>query len=697
MGTFSGKERFDYLYDFVAGMDSGQSPNYLETNELAYALNLTVREAFAHPRPAFRKLTLTGNADVLAALATGLYQGACYYKPDSGAEALIASISGRLYQFIPTTATTAAVTDITGGNAQSAVATQCWLWQAENYVIWNDGVSLPVFFDGTSTARSNGFPAPIAANNYLVAINQEIPAGYDGLKAVPDTFIFNLDRPFLGAAPDKVVIGQGSVTPLYGEVTAVAGNLVTVKLVLQLIPSVNFGLATAGSPRSGYSNPSFKISAGTSFQIQQVAPPKVAQLPAGRMGAYGQGRIVMSLPDGKQFIYGDLVGGASGTKALQYRDAVLNTTENAFIIGGGTFSIPGSIGDIRAMVFPAVLDTSLGQGPLQIHTPSHVFSCNVPVDRLTWQDTQNPLVTPPLIGAGGLGQNSTILCNGDVFFRSVDGIRSLILARRDFATWGNVPISREVTRVIKNDDQNLLPFGSAIYFDNRMLMTADPVSTTQGVYSRGLVALNFDPVSTIRGKLPSVYDGAWTGLNTLQVLTGQFNLVQRAYAFNLNTGQGAIELWEILASADTSLIADSGTTPIPWFFESATLFDYDRGKPMEKHLKRLLDGEIYISDLRGTVNFQVWYRPDEWPCWIPWHSWNECADTTTEGSQPQYRPRMGLGEPSPNDCDTSIDRPMREAYNFQIKIQIIGHCRFMGARFSTIEVPQPRFAQPKCD
>jgi hypothetical protein len=58
---------------------------------------------------------------------------------------------------------------------------------------------------------------------------------------------------------------------------------------------------------------------------------------------------------------------------------------------------------------------------------------------------------------------------------------------------------------------------------------------------------------------------------------------------------------------------------------------------------------------------------------------------------------MGLGEPSPNDCDTSIDRPMREAYNFQIKIQIIGHCRFMGARFSTIEVPQPRFAQPKCD
>ena len=79
------------------------------------------------------------------------------------------AISGRLYQIIPN-GTTATVTDVTGGNPQSATALLHWMCQAENYVIWNDGVSLPVFFNGTTTTRSTGTPAPGKTASPLVSL-----------------------------------------------------------------------------------------------------------------------------------------------------------------------------------------------------------------------------------------------------------------------------------------------------------------------------------------------------------------------------------------------------------------------------------------------------------------------------------------------------------------------------------------------
>ncbi len=699
-----GTELWDFLADFVAGMDSGQNPNFLDANQLAYAGNTTSRRAFIHPRPPNRKLVLTFESEaVRLAFTKGLYQGRCYYKPDSGPEYVVASIGGRLFKVVPSGAT-GVVSEITGGNAQSATALQCWLWQAENYVIWNDGVSNPVFYNGTTTTRSNGTPTPPANTKYTVLKNFDIPSGYDGTKAVPDTVTFDLTTPYLGAINDHIVMGQGSVTPLYGQVTVIAGPVVTVRFDLKLQPSVNFGLASystgGGTAGSGFynSNP-FKVAAGTNFINLQpgATPPPIPQLPPGRMGAYGLGRIVMCLTDGKRFIYGDINGGSSGTKALDFRDAVLNVTENAFLVGGGFFSVPGSVGDIRAMLFASTLDVSLGQGPLQVFTASKVFSCAVPADRLTWQNLQNPILTESLIGNGAQGQNSTISCNSDTWFRSVDGIRSLILARREFSTgYGNTPQSREVDRILAPDAQNLLQFGSAAYFDNRLLMTVRPTATAQGVYHQALVALNFDPVSSLRGKLPMIYDGAWTGLDVMDLFTGEFSAVQRAYAFCYNVQLAEIEFWEILTSAQTELIADNGQNPILWLFESSTRFGEENRQPVERSFKRLFNGEIYVSDLKGRVDFEVYYKPDDWPCWILWHSWSECAKMDVENAQPQFRPRMGLGTPSGTPCDPSTNRPFREAFSFQFKLVISGHCTFMGAKFQATVIPKPKFAPIGC-
>ena len=100
---FKSKTVYDALASFEAGMNSGEAPLLLPHNQLSFATNVTVRGAYATHRPPFSKQVLDfgGDAALEAAVTGGLFQGSAYYKPDSGVETLVASISGHLYQFTP--------------------------------------------------------------------------------------------------------------------------------------------------------------------------------------------------------------------------------------------------------------------------------------------------------------------------------------------------------------------------------------------------------------------------------------------------------------------------------------------------------------------------------------------------------------------------------------------------------------------
>jgi hypothetical protein len=685
----------DALFSFEKGVNMGESPLILPKNQLTYGSNLTTRGTLIHPRPVRAQYTLDLSAvpTLAAAITAGtwLYQGRCHYKPDAGNEYLVVSISGKLYKATPDPVTRIAqVVDITGGNAQSATALQCWLWQAENYVIWNDGVSLPVFYDGTNTTRSLG-PTPVGAS-FTTSAPFTVPT-----ITLPTTTVsvtINLTGNYTGANGDIIEIANKSTSRLIGKVTAGAGTPV---ITVDVTPTLFFNGVFS----------SITLPLGTIINIQTST--QVAQLPIGRMGCYGRGRIWMSLANGKDFIAGDIVGGPSGTKALNFRDAILNITENNFLVGGGTFTVPGSIGDIRAMIFTAQLDSALGQGPLMVYTPTHVFSCDAPVDRLTWQQLTNPILTEAAIGNGGLGQDSTFLVNSDTISRSSDGIRSLIQASQDFQTWLRTPISHEVERVLSRDNQTLLAFGQGGFFDNRQLLTTGPISTPNGVYHQALVVLNTDLITTVREKAPPAYDGVWPGMNILGMVVNYFSAVERCYQFVYNTVQKNLELWELLPSsasdvenqAVTPIIADivSGVpTAIEWWFESPAIFKEQ--DPAKRTFKRLINGEILVDKLVGRVDFQAFYKPDQYPCWQPWFAWSECATqnsgASTDNTKPQFRPRMGLGTPSANKCDPSTNRPMVEGYNFQFKLVVTGQCEFVGARFGAVVLPEPTFAAPKC-
>jgi len=537
--------------------------------------------------------------------------------------------------------------------------------------------------------------ATAAGPSGITVLNRQIvPVGtnvIDSNISTPNSTIANTLGSFIVPALNATV--------LVAVDTAYTGPLNSLVFINRKGYLINPGPPLPGSPNVTALN--INDAAGT---VHGPNPPATSpgnittlpQLPAGRMGAYGMGRNWMSLTDGRSFVASDIVGGASGTPSQNDRDAPLRITENTFLFEGGLFVIPGSgIGFITAMVFSATLDVSLGQGPLQVFTQTNVFSCNAPVDRTTWSALTNPILTESLIANGGTGQNSTTLANGDILMRSLDGVRSLVLARREFSTWGNVPQSREVQPLLNLDNTSTLAFGSSITFSNRYLQTATPTSSPCGIFHPNTVVINFDPLSTLNSKSPAAWDGQWTGLNVLQYITGIFSGTQRCFALTVNTTltPNTIELYEILA--DGILTKDNNTTPIVMDFSTGDLFKKLQNKTADDFC-RLRDGELYVDQVVGPVSFQVFYKPDQFGGgssgnypggWVPWYAWS------VDGKSPFY-PRMGFGEPSPNDLDPVINRPLREAFTFQIRLVITGSCRVLSCRVKALYAPTPEFAVP---
>lgn len=411
----------------------------------------------------------------------------------------------------------------------------------------------------------------------------------------------------------------------------------------------------------------------------------LAGIPCGTAWAYSQGRMWTALPNGTSFVAGDIVGGSSGTLANQFKDAILYTMENTLLANGGTFSTPGNSGQIRALKPAPTLDVSLGQGPLQVFTTQCVFSCNAPTDITTWASVTSPIVTQSLLGAGATSQDGTVQTNGDILFRSTDGIRSLTLARLDFYKWPNTPISREVRRVIDSDDPTLLQYATSCLFDNRILFGANPVANSNGVVFQQTVVINLDTISNLQEKSPSVWDGVWTNISVLKYVTGLFGNRTRCFAF-VSDGTH-IGLIEILPSASgQDIAATPGQTT--WSFETNVFFNQN-DQAGEWNLMRLEDGEMYVTNILGKIFIQVDFRHDYDTQWRPWYGF--FVDNTT-GDVP-YKNRMGLGPPT-GDLGSTDGLQNRDGYDFQIRVTITGSCQFMGMKIKVSVVPQAEFAPP---
>jgi len=393
---------------------------------------------------------------------------------------------------------------------------------------------------------------------------------------------------------------------------------------------------------------------------------------------------------GQRYIAGDInQNQSSGTAPFSYRDATLHCTENPVAAAGDGFSVPTSAGNIRALKHSSNLDTQLGESQMFVFTRKAVYACVAPITRDDWTKATldlMPLQKVVLTAGGTYAERSVVSVNGDLFFNAPPNgdIRSLTMAVRNFTQWGQVPLSRQENRIIAFNDRSLLRYCSGCQFDNRLLQATRPQQTPVGVACQSILPLDFDLIATMTERQPPAWEGSAQGLLVLQLLSGDFGGRERAFAVVWSESNNAIEIWELTNDSRY----DNGNG-----IQTQIEFPaYTWGNQNQLH--ELDAVEFEMSKLLGTVEFKLEYRPDHFPCWLPWRSWKVCSakdcteltdDPCAESGYPvevfcqSFRSTMLVPKPPPV-CISASGRPSNIAYQFQCRLTFRGYCEINSCR-----------------
>lgn len=660
---------FDGWQELSGGMDGGISPSLIEPNQCAFAENYSFRRAFPRTRPPWANMLLTFDTDTTESRWTGKFQGAVFYQADFGPSGFVLSRGGKLFRI-----------SLGMNNVVSEITPTLTIVTTADFTVPAPAanVLVDVVSDGPFTVGDTVF---IDSGQYTVVTK----------------FLNQLLLNYVGGAANAVAVSGNSVLDSVGlPIIEYQTNPATDDFVY-LFQAENY-VIVLDAPHSTIIYDGFT-----------ARKAGIGELPPGVVGTYAWGRIWISLLDRRSFIAGDLIYGPSGTPALGFRDSILKVTENDFLNEGGNFTVPSNAGPINSIQALADMDTSLGIGPILIGTSNSVVSCNAPVDRTTWKNLTYPIQTISLTDYGPLGPRSTVQVNTDMWYRTIDGIRSFIAAKREMNQLGQTAMSMEVSPILSLDTESLLFFGSAINFDNKLYETASPTRTDSGIIHNGFVIINFDEVSNLRGKSPPAWEGVNSGLQIFQVLKGRIDTKERGFIFALNSE--TLELWEILKDGDGFYDTYQYTqddnrfivrTAIKSVLETKS---YPFGNPYQP--KQLNMGELYIDEIVDSLTLVIKFKPDQYPAWLTWATLNICANvsqcTITAPSgftcsvwalrQKQYAARITLPQP-PESCNTIAGIPVNIGHEFQFRLEQTGHAQIR--KFRAHAIPQPQETEGLC-
>jgi hypothetical protein len=591
---------------FSGGVDAGNLGHLINSDQCQFAINVTFRGGVPGNRPPYERKTVDFSA------VTGKFQGALdgLYQADSGSTYFLFMVGGHLWRL----------------NAQLDSSPQDIT--PKRNVVTSANFTVPSV-NAQVTVDLNSLFGLVVGDDYYFG---------NGKYTVIQLFDTSAVLEYLSGD----IVGN---TVLNGTwVTDDAGNGLVEVLAMSvsadfawIFQAENYAIVLCGE-----NSPFIYDGSSTVVSVHDQIPP-------GFIGAYESGRIWLVQNNRRSYVAGDLIGpgGDYGTAEHGYRDAILWFTENTYLAEGGTFSTPAHSGRITAIGSPATTDAALGTGPVLIGTTKNIFSCNAPIDRTQWQLLTYPIQTIAARGYGPVGPRMFTPVNGDFWFRSPDGFRSFIIARRDFARgWQNTPKSDEVGPILSYDNEDLLLYGSSVNFDNRYLATCSPQLTTDyGVVHRGLYVLNFDEISKLNSQSEPAWEGLWTGVEIHQIIKGDTLDKERCFMFARGS-DGSLELWEMLKDGLGDVFVDDGTisvTPITSSIEGHTLVfgSIDLRKELQY-------ADVFVRDVRGETAFIIEFRPDDYPDWVAWDNWEECVGMTlcplacppAIPRKPGYRPRF---------------------------------------------------------
>ena len=406
--------------------------------------------------------------------------------------------------------------------------------------------------------------------------------------------------------------------------------------------------------------------------------PFLQQMPIGTLMEYAFGRVFVS--DRFNQIYAsDIIFGAGFTDTSNTE----NFTEITYWAEGGAFATPSTMGNITAMkVMPYIGGNLRGQGELVVLTENGAFSMDVGLPRSSWNTTQVQRIS--LLGRGCTSPY-VALANSELWFRSHDGWAFYSNSQSEFGRYFSMrKLSREVNKWVNRDTPWLRQFASTMFFDNYLISTVAPETqrtSASGLnrYHRGMVVLDLDNSSSPApdANLSFRWNGVWSGVRPTQCLSAQINSEKRGFIWSFDQ-DAKNRLYEVTTKHQDDY-GPVGTTPIKSFFISGR-YDFSNNGSNKFQRKKLTGGEVWMSEIPGTVYSQVEYRSDSYPCW------SELKVPTTYGCDPckpqvesctplrggsRYK-RYKFTTPNPNECNDIAGIPSVEGSEFQLKVNLEG-------------------------
>ena len=433
--------KIPYLYDeivnFTKGVDSAKSPDLVAPGYSSFAVNATFRKGKPTNRPAFHQLVIP-EQDNKFDFEYGKHQGDfTYHDMVTGNNYLIAARGGWIYKVDLATMT---ITKLNDGDRNHPTR-QHYFCQADKFLIVQDGESIPLIWDNTTMrrARTQDTTANVPINNVSIT---HIAGIATVTTAEPHGFQVG-DFVYLNGEFAPTTTGYIGLYRVGGVPT---DTTYTIR-VTSTLPSPVL------APDAGVSQPPYEVPIGTFME-------------------FAMGRLCVTLADRKEVRIGDIIRSTPDTLAV---DSVLWFTEDTFLAESFRFTLPASLGRIRALTTIPYMGAPTGQGDLLVSGDRGLSTLSLTYPRTQW--FSSPIQKVALTGVAIASHNGIIGYNGDVIFRDVEyGVRTFRLADAEFAkSPAQTPISAELDRVFSIDDEDKLQFTAMEVFDNRLLCTVTPI------------------------------------------------------------------------------------------------------------------------------------------------------------------------------------------------------------------------------
>ena len=616
---------------FIRGANSSVDPALLPDNQFSWGANVRIRDGYPKTRAGYK---------FVKALPNGVIQAASYFKKGSSEDVMV-FINGRLYSTQPKDST-ASVVDVTPtGEINNYVSRKASIVVTNDYLVVQDGLSAPIVYSGSNSFRSK----QIYEENASVELNCTIGA-------------------------NNARINVSSTAGLYpGMLLKAARGIPDSTVIISVDSDTTLTL-----------NNECYITALASVKFFAPGPLYMdVSIPVGMYMAFGNGRLWVA--KGNELFAGDLAG--------SYDDAEIRFSETQYLTGGGSFSFNAPITGLAFLPGP---DTATGQGDLIVFTKTDIHAIRSSIfDRTKWQQTEG-MQRRVFIGRGAESHDSLVTVGNDLYFRSLDGIRSLIytiaLGKRSALSFSD---SLEATRVVASDTERWLGWSPSVLFDSRVLFGAAPkFQPIDGVAGQNynlvftkIISKDFN-IGLTNLDTPPAYDGEWTGLQVCKLVEGVFDGERRAFAIVCGSdGNNALYEFTLDSKYDEIPNGEGGVVEIPVDC-SVEYRRIDFHVPFEP--KELLRADLIFSEIYGNVSWNLEYAPDFFPSFYPIQSGTMSFDTQTPTITTQAPPDLGLGyktirtvKPS-DDCVIGSNRRSRIAYMFQPKVSWTGYAKLAALR-----------------